>query len=137
MTDEQEPDSGGVERRLTAHGKVAYLRIPAGDTVGCAHFYAAVFGWEVGGQPDHVSFRDGSGDLIGAFVPDRVAARDDTGVLPFIYVEGIDAVMRAIVEHGGEIVMPKMADEELWTATFRDTAGNLMGIWEAFRHRDT
>lgn len=113
---------------LTRHGKLSYLQIPATEPPLLAQFYAEVFGWQVGGSPQHVSFKDGSGELIGAFVTGRHAA-DEPGMLPYVYVDSVDDALAAIEAHGGEIVKPPYPEGDLWVATFRDPEGNVVGIW--------
>lgn len=120
---------GGVDANLARHGKIAYVQIPAANPQETAEFYADLFGWEVRGRPEQVHFTDGSGDLIGAFVPDR-AAREGTGPLLYVYVTDLDAVLERIVDRGGEVIRPVYPDADLRIATFRDPAGNEMGIWE-------
>ncbi|HEX8028891.1 MAG TPA: VOC family protein, partial [Vicinamibacterales bacterium] len=57
------------------HGRLAYIQIPALDANESAAFYKDIFGWQVrGGTPAHLSFTDTTGDVIGAFVTDRVIA---------------------------------------------------------------
>lgn len=124
---ERERNEAGVEVNLARHGKLSYMRIPAADTVALGAFYAKVFGWEAGGRPEHVSFKDASGELIGAFEPGTAG---EPGIVPFIYVDGIDAVIREIEGNGGTVLQPVYAEGGLWVATFRDPAGNVMGVWQ-------
>jgi len=120
-----------VDNRLARHGHVSYLEIPAVDTEQSAAFYEAVFGWYIRrsdtGSP---SFDDRSGDLIGRWVTGRAVSREP-GLLPFIYVDGIDDIVERIAKRGGEVVEPPYPEGDLWVATFRDSAGNLLGIWQA------
>ncbi len=119
-----------VEARLARHGHVSYLEIPAVDIQQSADFYESVLGWQIHqGQSGHISFDDRSGDLIGRWVTGRVPSREP-GVLPYIYVDRIDDVVQRVVNQGGEIVKPPYPEGDLRVATFRDPAGNLMGIWE-------
>ena len=74
------------------HGKLSYIEIPALDTLQSADFYAKVFGWNVRGDADHAGFDDPSGDLIGHWVTGRAISRE-SGVLPYIYVDGIDKTL--------------------------------------------
>ena len=112
------------------HGRLAYTQIPALDTRVSATFYADVFGWQIrGGNERHLSFTDATGDMIGAWITGRTPSREP-GVLPYIYVHGIDAAIERIVANGGEAVTPPYAEGDLWVATFRDTAGNVIGIWQ-------
>ena len=120
-----------VENRLARHGHVSYLEIPAIDLEKSAAFYEAVFGWSLRrNEAGHPSFDDRSGDLIGRWVADRVVSREP-GLLPFIYVDHIDEIVERVVTKGGEIVKPPYAEGDLWVATIRDPAGNVMGIWQA------
>ena len=120
----------GVDSRLMKHGKLSYIEIPALDTLQSADFYAKVFGWNVRGDADHAGFDDPSGDLIGHWVTGRVISREP-GVLPYIYVDGIDKTLDEVTKQGGEIVLPPYREGDLWVATFRDPAGNLIGVWQA------
>lgn len=111
------------------HGKVSYIQIPSGGKDDCAEFYRRVFGWELrDGTPEHRSFTDASGDLIGAFVTQVEPAAP--GVLPYISVDEINDAVAAIEANGGEIVTPVYDEESLKVATFRDPAGNVIGIWQ-------
>ena len=116
---------------MFGHGRVAYMQIPAQDPRALATFYQTVFAWNVrGGSPHHISFTDATGDMIGAFVTELESARTP-GVLPYIYVNGVDATLQRIGENGGEVVKPPYPEGDLWVATFRDPAGNILGVWQA------
>ncbi len=120
-----------VENRLARHGHVSYLEIPAIDLEKSAAFYEAVFGWSIRcNEAQHPSFDDRSGDLIGRWVAGRAVSREP-GLLPFIYVDRIDEIVARVVTQGGEIVKPPYPEGDLWVATIRDPAGNVMGIWQA------
>jgi uncharacterized protein len=117
-------------QHLFEHGRLSYLQIPATNVRASAEFYASAFGWEVGtGGDEHLSFSDATRGMIGAWVTDRISSRE-SGVLPYIYVHGIDAVLERIRSLGGEIVKPVYPEGDLWIATFRDPGGNLIGIWQ-------
>jgi len=114
---------------LTRHGKLSYLRIPATDVERSAAFYAEVFGWTLRGNASHRSFSDASEELIGAFVTTQeVSSRP--GFLPFIYVQGLDAILARIESSGGHVVSAPYPEGDLWLATFRDPAGNVVGLWQ-------
>src|SRR6516225_3405507 len=117
----------GVDKGLAGHGHVSYLEIPAVDAEQSAAFYEAVFGWCIRGHDTgHPSFDDRSGYLIGRWETGRRASREP-GLLPYIYVDRIDDIVERIVTEGGEVVMAPYPEGNLWVATFRDPAGNLMG----------
>jgi predicted enzyme related to lactoylglutathione lyase len=130
MTDQPASADGTVPPNIARAGKLSYVQIPAADVQASAAFYRAVFGWAVlGGGDDHLSFADASGDLIGAWVTGRPPSVEP-GILPYIYVDDVDASSASIVSHGGEIVRPVYREGELLVATFRDPAGNVLGIWQ-------
>jgi predicted enzyme related to lactoylglutathione lyase len=115
---------------LFGNGRLSYIQIAAANVRESAAFYASVFGWvSRGGSDHHFSFTDATGDMIGAWVTGRTASHDP-GVLPYVYVHGIDAALERITASGGEVVTPPYPEGELWVATFRDPAGNLIGVWQ-------
>ena len=130
MSDQGAPADSGVENAVARLGGVSYLRIPARDIPQSAEFYRAVFGWRLRGNPDAPSFSDGTGHVIGHWRTDLPAA-GEAGVLPYIYVTSLDDTLRAAAEHGAEPVTPPYPEGNLWIATIRDPAGNIIGIWQA------
>ncbi|HYM16627.1 MAG TPA: VOC family protein [Dehalococcoidia bacterium] len=122
----------GVEAQLARHGKLSYLQIPALDVDRSAAFYTAVFGWSSRDDQNasHRSFGDTTGDLIGAFVTGHAISREP-GVLPYIYVDRIGDTIATIEANGGEVVRAPSPEGDLWVATFRDPAGNVIGVWQA------
>ncbi len=119
-----------MTRHLFGHGRLSYIQIPAANVRESEAFYTRVFGWEIrGGSDSHLSFTDATGDMIGAWVTGRVASREP-GVLPYIYVRGIDAIVERIEANGGEVVRPPYDEGGRRVATFRDPTGNVMGIWQ-------
>jgi predicted enzyme related to lactoylglutathione lyase len=119
----------GVAREVARPGGISYLRIPAVDPRRSAEFYAGVFGWAVEAGRASPSFTDGTGHVIGHFTAD-LAAAEDAGVRPYVYVNSVDAAVAAVEAHGGEIVNRPYPEGNLWVATFRDPAGNVVGIWQ-------
>jgi hypothetical protein len=122
-----------VAPHLFGHGRLAYVQIPALDVHASAAFYKEMFGWAIrGGSDAHLSFTDATGDMIGAFVTGRSIA-DDAGVIFYIYVHGLDAVLAKVTAAGRAIVKPPYPEGDLWVATLRDPAGNVIGIWQQGR----
>jgi predicted enzyme related to lactoylglutathione lyase len=122
------PGSDG-ESSVFRVGGISYLRIPAEKPRPSAAFYEAVFGWKLRGEPDDPSFEDGTGHVIGHFMADlRVAG--DAGMRPYIYVERVDETLEKVVAHGGEVATEPYAEGDLRVATFRDPAGNVLGVWQ-------
>jgi len=130
MNDRNERSNSGSHTHLFAHGRLAYLQIPATNVQDSAAFYRTNFGWQISGEgTEHLSFADATGEMIGAWVTD-LAISVTPGVLAFIYVHGIDAALERIAASGGEVIKPPYPEGDLWVATFRDPAGNVLGIWQ-------
>ena len=127
--DTEPGDRANVEARLTRAGGISYLHIPAVDVRQAATFYETVFGWNVQGHDtDRPSFVDGTGHVSGAWMRDQAISRQP-GLLPYIYVDHIDETVERIMAHGGVVVVAPYPEGTLWVATFRDPAGNVMGLW--------
>ena len=122
--------SSGVEGTVARPGGVSCLRMPARDIAEPAEFYRAVFGWRLRGAPQAPSFSDGTGHVTGHWRTGLPAA-GRAGVLPYIYVTRLDGTLRTAAEHGAQIVTPPYPEGNLWIATIRDPAGNVIGIWQA------
>ena len=110
-------------------GGVSYLLIPAADPRRSAAFYEAVFGWTLGGDLERPSFEDGTGHVIGHFVADQAVA-GEAGVRPYVFVESVDETLEKVAAHGGDVVEARYPEGDLWVATFRDPAGNVVGVWQ-------
>ena len=108
---------------------VSYLRIPAPDPKPTAAFYEAVFGWRVDANRPDPSFEDGSGHVIGHFSTDHTVA-GEAGIRPYVYVDSIDDTLEKVRAQGGAVATEPYAEGDLWVATFRDPAGNVVGIWQ-------
>jgi uncharacterized protein len=108
---------------------VSYLRIPASDPHRIAAFYREVFGWNVDTTRPNPSFEDGTGHVIGHFVADASVA-GESGVRPYIYVQDVNDTLERVRNHGGAEVEPPYLEGNLRVATFRDPAGNVLGVWQ-------
>ncbi|HVC34743.1 MAG TPA: VOC family protein [Chloroflexota bacterium] len=123
-------DAGG-DARLTRHGGLSYLEIPAIDPVQSAAFYEHVLGWKIWWRDrDDPRFDDATGHLIGRWVTGRAISREP-GLLPYIYVDRIDDAVERVTARGGEVVTAPYPEGNLWVATVRDPAGNVIGLWQA------
>ena len=110
-------------------GGVSYLRIPAPDPNRAAAFYAAVFGWTVDVDRDNPSFADGSGHVIGHFMPD-LAVAGAGGVRLYVYVDNVRETVDRALALGAEVTAEPYPEGNLTVATFRDPAGNEIGAWQ-------
>jgi predicted enzyme related to lactoylglutathione lyase len=111
------------------HAGISYLRIPASDPRATAAFYQGVFGWKVDLDRPDPSFEDGTGHVIGHFMSDHASA-GEAGVRPYVYVESVDDTLEKVSAQGGAVVTEPYPEGDLWVATFRDPAGNVLGVWQ-------
>jgi predicted enzyme related to lactoylglutathione lyase len=125
----------GHQRRLALLRlpRLCYLEIPATDIARSVAFYETVFGWNIRHrETNRPSFDDATGNISGAWITGRSAAREP-GLLAYIWVDSIDATVAKVASHGGEIVKAvdcDSPDSSSWIATFRDPAGNLIGLYQ-------
>jgi uncharacterized glyoxalase superfamily protein PhnB len=118
-----------VDEGLARPGAVTYLHLPATDVRRAATFYRDVFGWSIDRpDSDRPSFTDASGLLSGAWMSETLAVVEP-GLLPYIYVADIRDAVARVIAHGGEIVTDPYPEGLLTVATFRDPAGNVIGLW--------
>ena len=112
------------------NGKVCYIEIPAADVRRSAEFYGEVFGWRIRQRGDgSTAFDDTTGEVSGTWVLGRPPAVSP-GLLIYIMVDSVAAMLDAVIAHGGELVQPIGADAPEITARFRDPAGNVMGLYQ-------
>ena len=112
------------------NGKICYIEIPAVDVRRSAGFYEKVFGWRIRQRGDgSIAFDDTVGQVSGTWVLGRPPATSP-GLLIYIMVDSVAAMIDAVIAHGGELVQPIGADAPEITARFRDPAGNVMGLYQ-------
>jgi predicted enzyme related to lactoylglutathione lyase len=110
-------------------GKIAYLQIPALDPDRSAAFYEEVFAWNIRRRDDgDLSFDDTVGGVSGRWITGRPPS-SEPGIVIYTMVESVAETLEKIVRAGGEVVTPLTAQKpgEAY-ATFRDPAGNVLGI---------
>lgn len=129
MTDQPENEAG-VDDRLASDGEMSYLHIPADDVRKAAAFYRDVFGWTIhNADSDRPGFETPDGRLGGAWMSEGQQIVRDPGLMPYVYVDDVEGTVARIIANGGEIVTEPRPEGLLTIATFRDPAGNQLGIW--------
>jgi uncharacterized protein len=115
-------------------GEVRYLQIPATDVEASAGFYETVFAWITRTNSNgERSFDDAGGTVSGTWVLGRTPA-PEPGLLVWLMVDDVEATLAKIARAGGEIVSPMAPQGEGEAiATFRDPAGNVLGIFHENR----
>jgi predicted enzyme related to lactoylglutathione lyase len=129
MADHSKNTSDAPAAPIFRANGISYLHIPSTNPALSARFYATVFGWSVQERGHGAAFEDGTGHVIGAFVTKR-APSGDTGVLPYVYVDNVDAVMERVNRAGGQTRKPAQPEGNLRVATFTDPSGTVMGVWQ-------
>lgn len=116
--------------------RLCYLEIPAVDVHQSAAFYEKIFGWNIRHHDtERPSFDDATGYVSGAWVTGRQSSREP-GLLPYIWVDDIEKTIARATAHGAAIVLTPQPDSPgstSWFATFRDLAGNVMGLYQQGR----
>ncbi|MDQ6779192.1 MAG: VOC family protein [Actinomycetota bacterium] len=113
-----------------ATGKICYIEIPATDIDRSVAFYRDAFGWHVRRRDDgSISFDDTVNEVSGTWVLDRLPSTDP-GLLIYIMVADANAAVERVLAAGGEIVRPVDPAGQEQFATFRDPAGNVLGVYQ-------
>jgi predicted enzyme related to lactoylglutathione lyase len=112
------------------NGKVCYIELPALDVARSSAFYSQVFGWRTRQRGNgQMAFDDSTGEVSGTWVRGRPPTAEP-GLLVYIMVDSVAAILDAVVANGGEIVQPIGADAPEITARFKDPAGNVLGLYQ-------
>jgi uncharacterized protein len=111
-------------------GKICYIEIPATDITQSADFYHRAFGWQIRQRGDGAtSFDDTVNEVSGTWVLGRQPA-SESGLIVYVMVGNAQKASEAVVTAGGEIVRPVDQDSREVFLTFRDPAGNVLGIYQ-------
>ncbi|HLJ67883.1 MAG TPA: VOC family protein [Chloroflexota bacterium] len=111
-------------------GKICYVEIPATDIARSADFYLQAFGWQIRRRDDGaMAFDDTVNEVSGTWVRGR-RPMSEPGLLVYIMVADAAKAGEAVVAAGGEIVQPIDPTSPEVYLTFRDPAGNVLGIYQ-------
>ena len=117
----------------TMTSRVVHFEIPIDDPDRAGGFYRTVFGWTVAkwGPVDYWTMTTGAGPGPGAEGALTPRAEAPEGVVVYIEVQDIDRALSDVREAGGTVVTGKMPIPTVgWSARFRDTEGNLVGLFQ-------
>jgi predicted enzyme related to lactoylglutathione lyase len=122
-------------------GGVVHFEIPADDQERARKFYQEAFGWKINPLPelnyntvtttptDEATGRPNEPGAING----GLMGREGQLTTPVITVDvpDIDAALKTVEQLGGSVVMPKDTVPDMgFYAYFKDTEGNVMGLWE-------
>jgi predicted enzyme related to lactoylglutathione lyase len=123
--------------------KVEHFEIPSDDPERALNFYKSVFGWELNPVPGvdyirlltiKVESNAVSGrpfEVNGAIVK---RSREISGPVVTISVDDMDTALKKIADAGGSVLVGKTEfGTRGYTAYFKDTEGNVMGLWQVRR----
>lgn len=120
---------GEVMPPTIANGKICYLEIPTDHIEHSSEFYRAVFDWNIRRRDDGtLAFDDTVNEVSGTWVTGRPASTEP-GILIYVMVDNVEQTLEKVRAAGGDVVTPPEPQgpgEAI--ATFRDPAGNVMGI---------
>ncbi len=124
-------------------GQVVHFEIPADDLGRAKAFYGSTFGWELQtmsmGESDYTTVTTTPideqtrmptepGAINGGMM--QRSADTPTPVIT-IAVDGIDDALKKIEAAGGSVVQPRTPIPDMGAfAYFKDSEGNVMGLWE-------
>ena len=120
-------------------GRVVHFEIPYDDGDRARTFYAKAFGWEVMEMPDmgYTLVMSGpSGDqgpTEPGFINGGMMQREQPFTAPNIVLDvaNLEEALAAVGEAGGTTVSERQPVGDMgFTAYFKDTEGNLVGLWE-------
>ena len=108
--------------------RVEHFEIPADDIARAKTFYGNVFGFEFEDWDATITMIGASDGGIGGDIPRRSTVPHPTVV---ITVDDLDETLEAVITGGGEQVGEiQILDEDSRYAYFKDTEGNIVGVYE-------
>lgn len=122
---------------------IVHFEIPANNVERAKKFYEKTFGWEIKkfDMPDGDYWTVNTTEVDKKMMPKKPGAINgglmkrkmpDQPFMNYIGVESIDNMIRAITANGGAMLLPKqeIGMDMGWFAAFRDTEGNIMGLFQ-------
>jgi predicted enzyme related to lactoylglutathione lyase len=122
-------------------GRVVHFEIPVDDPDRAQEFYRSAFGWTMNTMPD------GGYTLVSTTPTDEKGSPSEPGAIngglmrrtesvptPVITidVDDVDKALEMVGTLGGSTVLPKQSVMGMgFSAYFKDSEGNLVGLWQA------
>ena len=121
-------------------GGVVHFEIPAEDENRAGTFYRDALGWEISPMPEmsyamiRTTPTDASGmPAVAGSINGGMFRREGELTSPVITVDvdDIDATLEKVNSLGGSTVTSRQEVGDMgWAAYFRDTEGNIIGLWQ-------
>ena len=116
--------------------RVIHFEVPTSDSAASVKFYENVLGWKImrwEGPTEYYLVETGPDGEPGINGGLGGAANEFKGTVNTVGVDDIDAVLKKVIENGGQIVMPR--DEILGVgllAYVREPGGAVIGLMQSF-----
>lgn len=114
---------------------IVHFDVPAEDIQRAKIFYEKLFEWKIEPVPGPMEYyniftHDENGkESIGGGMGKR--GQPEQKITNYIGVPSIDEYIKRVQDIGGKIIMPKTTIPGFgYLATFLDTEGNTLGLWE-------
>jgi len=123
--------------------KVVFFEIPVDNSARAREFYSTVFGWKMNDVPEMHYTQVGTveadrngirgtpkepGAINGGMVERRELIKNP---VLYIRVENIDQAVATVEKNGGKMIQSKMPVGNFgFAAYFKDTEGNVLGLWQ-------
>jgi predicted enzyme related to lactoylglutathione lyase len=114
--------------------KIVHFEIPVDDGERASAFYREALGWQVSGFGSQPYWLVTAGDDDEPGANGALIARGDVHRSPVLIagVDQIDEAVQEVLRAGGHLVNEKTAIPGVgWSAYFRDTEGNVVGLFQA------
>ena len=120
-------------------GRVVHFELPYDDGERANEFYRQVFGWDLTPVPemDYTMVTSGPSGEEGPTEPGYINGGMMKREAPFtapnivIDVENLEAALEKINQAGGTTIAERQAVGEMgFAASFQDSEGNIVGLWE-------
>jgi hypothetical protein len=120
-------------------GRVVHFEIPFEDQERASSFYSDVFGWQINALPQmrYVLATTGPSNQgppsEPGFINGGLLEREQPVSSPVIVVDvdDIDDALAKVEQLGGTTLSERQAVGEMgFSAYFKDTEGNVMGLWQ-------
>lgn len=124
--------------------KVVHFEIPTDDLERAKGFYGDVFGWDVVTIPDmdyttatttpvdeQTMMPTEAGGINGGLMK---RSADTPAPVITVGVDSIDRSLERVTKSGGTVITPRTPIPDMGAfAYFKDTEGNVLGLWETAR----
>ena len=127
------------------HSRVIHFEIPADNVERAKNFYKTAFGWDINQYPGmeyhmvnttEVDQTTQQPKTPGAINGGLAKRNHDTNHATVITIDtqDIDATLKNVEKLGGHTVQKKQPVADMgFTAYFKDTEGNIVGLWQSAR----